>query len=80
MNPIKQLSRFRIMSSTSKLPKKKINWRISMLSINKKQEINVLTIFLWEGKAAGIRNPIGIKGMIFPRIFLKAIPNLISSI
>ena len=60
------------MSSISKLPKNKINWRISTLSMSKKQEIIVLIIFLWEGKAIDIRNPNGIKGMILPKMFIKA--------
>ena len=60
------------MSSISKLPKNKISWRISTLRMSKKQEIIVLIIFLWEGKAIGSRNPIGIKGMILPKIFIKA--------
>lgn len=80
MKPIKQLSWFNIMSSISKLPKNNINWIISMLHRNNKQKVIVLIMFFWEGKASGIRNPIGIKGMILPRIFIKGIPEFISLI
>ena len=78
MKPIKQLSRFSKMSSISKTPKEKINWIVSILNINKKQVIIVLIIFLWEGNAMGNRNPIGIKGIILPKIFMRAMPKFIS--
>ena len=47
-----------------------------MPEIKSKQEAIVLIIFLWDGNAIGIRKPIGINGMILPRIFLKAMPKL----